>query len=82
MLHVMGKTYGVRPSEIIDIDDKYIAYQFDTACLMIGLERESEAIKEATNNSNNTSIDEFAQTMQPTVILPKDKSFEEFWKEL
>lgn len=31
----MSKLYGVRPSEIIDIQDSYTSYCFDTACAYI-----------------------------------------------
>lgn len=80
MLHILGKTYGQRPSSFIGIDNNYLAYQFDTACLLVGLRRESEAVQSVNNNEQ--PIEEFTQTFTPTMVLPAGKTFEEFWKEL
>lgn len=35
-LHNLAEAYGHRPSQIIGIPDEWAAYQFDSACLVVG----------------------------------------------
>lgn len=37
----MSTAYGEKPSELVDIQDKYTAYCFDEACLLIRKKLES-----------------------------------------
>ena len=41
--HLLGKTYSKRPSDIVGINGRWAAYQFDVACLVAGADAESEA---------------------------------------
>ena len=45
-MHLLGKTYSKRPSEIIGVKGDWAAYQFDRACLIAGTSAENEAYDE------------------------------------
>ena len=44
-LYLQGKTFGKRPSEILGIDDEWLAYEFDTCCYRLGVFVENEIAK-------------------------------------
>lgn len=39
-LHVLAAAYGQRPSDIVGIHDRWLAYQFDLACVVVGRDTE------------------------------------------
>ncbi len=39
-LHNLAATYGQRPSDYLEVDDNWLAYQIDLACLTVGREIE------------------------------------------
>jgi len=45
LLHLIAKTYGRRPSEIVGIADEWAAYQFDAAVLFESLSEDGPATK-------------------------------------
>lgn len=47
LLHLMAKTYGMRPSAIVSIADEWTAYQFDAAVLLESLEDNGKGSKSA-----------------------------------
>lgn len=53
MLYVEAKTWNCRPSDLLDIEDRYVAYCLDQACGYYGRVIENELGKiEAKNQSD------------------------------
>jgi hypothetical protein len=52
-LHLLSKTYGRRPSEIVGVTDAWAAYQFDCAVMLVGLHTEAEGIKESRKSNSD-----------------------------
>lgn len=45
-LHLLSKTYGKLPSELIRVPNTWAAYQFDMAVLLAGLDFENRAAED------------------------------------
>ena len=73
-LHVTAKTYGQRPSSLVDIEDSWLALQFDQAVALVGI-----TIENAAQEQTNTGTDKqpkyenkysMAQLLDPDFRLP------------
>jgi hypothetical protein len=46
-----AKRYGIRPSQLLQISDAFVAFQFDVAVAFIGISEENDARENARQNS-------------------------------
>lgn len=49
-LHNLAAAYGKRPADYLEIDDTWLAYQVDLACLIVGREIEGRIRRKAPVN--------------------------------
>lgn len=80
-LYLTAKTTGSRPSDLLSIEDRWAAYQLDSAVTTLGLilENASQEMEEVGEGKNKRLLHkyEMAQLLDPDFKLPRPPTPEE-----
>lgn len=68
-LHNLATAYGTRPSEILGVDDGYLAYQVDLACLTFGRYVENKLAERTSKGRPKYTVE--ALVAEPDELLGK-----------